>query len=82
MERAMIRTLRVGALFFYVSDIDRTERFYADMVGLTIEHMPDDGQGRPWLNAPITGTVDLLFSRARCAPAIRPSWCSRSTAAA
>lgn len=57
----MIPSARIGNLFFWVSDIDRTERFYRDVVGLSIERMPDDGQGRPWLNASIPGNVDLIF---------------------
>ncbi|MBX3131895.1 MAG: VOC family protein [Gemmatimonadaceae bacterium] len=57
----MIPSPRIGNLFFYVSDIDRTERFYRDVIGLNIERMPDDGEGRPWLNAPIPGNVDLIF---------------------
>jgi len=57
----MLRSPRVGSIFFYVSDVDRTEQFYRDVIGVTVERMPDDGQGRPWLNAPIPGNVDLIF---------------------
>ncbi len=57
----MIPSPRIGSIFFYVSDVDRTEAFYRDVIGLSVERMPDDGSGRPWLNAPIPGNVDLIF---------------------
>ncbi len=57
----MIPSPRIGNIFFFVSDVDRTERFYRDVIGLTVERMPDDGSGNPWLNAPIPGNVDLIF---------------------
>lgn len=57
----MLSNPRVGNIFFLVSDIDRTERFYRDVIGLSVERMPDDGGGRPWLNARIPGNVDLIF---------------------
>jgi glyoxylase I family protein len=63
---------RIGNIFFYVSDIDRTERFYRDVIGLSIERMPDDGNGRPWLNAPIPGNVDLIFFEGEVRPGNSP----------
>jgi predicted enzyme related to lactoylglutathione lyase len=59
----MIPSPRIGSIFFLVSDVDRTERFYRDVIGLDVERMPDDGSGHAWLNAPIPGNVDLLFFR-------------------
>lgn len=57
----MIPSPRIGSIFFYVSDIDRTERFYRDVIGLELQRIPDDGDGRPWLHASIPGNTDLLF---------------------
>jgi predicted enzyme related to lactoylglutathione lyase len=57
----MLKSPRIGAVFFYVSDLDRTEAFYRDVIGLALDKMPDDGSGRPWLIASIEGNVDLLF---------------------
>jgi predicted enzyme related to lactoylglutathione lyase len=57
----MIPSPRVGAIFFYIGDIDRTEHFYRDVIGLAVDRMPDDGAGRPWLHAPIPGNLELLF---------------------
>lgn len=68
----MIASPRIGNVFFYVSDIDRTEAFYRDVIGLTVERMPDDGSGRPWLNAPIPGNVDLIFFHGEVRPGNSP----------
>ena len=68
----MIRNPRIGNIFFYVTDVDRTEQFYRDVIGLTIERMPDDGNGRPWLNAPIPGNVDLIFFEGDVRPGNSP----------
>lgn len=68
----MIASPRIGSIFFYVSDIDRTEAFYRDVIGLSIERMPDDGSGRPWLNAPIPGNVDLIFFHGDVRPGNSP----------
>ncbi len=57
----MLTSPRIGAVFFYVSDLDRTEAFYRDVIGLSLERMPDDGSKNPWLIASIEGNVDLLF---------------------
>jgi len=57
----MIPSPRIGSIFFYVSDIDRTEVFYRDVIGLSVDRMPDDGSGGAWLNASIPGNVDLIF---------------------
>lgn len=57
----MLKSPRIGAVFFYVSDLDRTEAFYRDVIGLSLQKQPDDGGGRPWLMASIEGNVDLLF---------------------
>jgi predicted enzyme related to lactoylglutathione lyase len=68
----MIRNPRIGNVFFYVTNVDRTEQFYRDVIGLTIERMPDDGNGRPWLNAPIPGNVDLIFFEGEVRPGNSP----------
>lgn len=68
----MFANPRIGNIFFYVADVDRTERFYRDVIGLSIERMPDDGNGRPWLNAPIPGNVDLIFFEGEVRPGNSP----------
>lgn len=56
----MIPSPRIGNIFFYVSDIDRTERFYRDVIGLELTRIPDDDVGA-FLIASIPGNTDLLF---------------------
>jgi len=68
----MIPSPRIGSVFFYVADIDRTETFYRDVIGLSVERMPDDGSGHPWLNAAIPGNVDLIFFRGDVHPGNSP----------
>lgn len=68
----MIPSPRIGSIFFYISDVDRTERFYRDVIGLQVERMSDDGSGRPWLNATIPGNVDLIFFHGDVRPGNSP----------
>ena len=68
----MIRSTRISNLFFYVSDIDRTEAFYRDVVGLAVERMPDDGAGNPFLSATLPGSIDLLFFKGEPRPGNSP----------
>ena len=57
----MIPSPRIGSIFFYVSDIDQTERFYRDVIGLQVQRITEEDEGFTWLNAPIPGNVDLIF---------------------
>lgn len=56
-----MKTLRIGAIVYYVSDIERTEAFYRDTMGLEVQRMDADDKGEPWLLASIPGNVDLVF---------------------
>jgi glyoxylase I family protein len=57
----MLRNLRIDNVVFMVADLARTERFYAEVVGLAVERQVDDGDGPPMLIARIPGNIDLLF---------------------
>ncbi|MGD9738766.1 MAG: VOC family protein [Bauldia sp.] len=48
-----------ASIVFYVSDIERTERFYRDVLGLPVERQ----EGAPpfWLTANITEKFQLIF---------------------
>lgn len=59
----MLAKVRIGSVFYYVGDIDRTEAFYRDVIGLEVRRMGDDGQGSDWLMASTAGGIDLLFFR-------------------
>lgn len=56
-----MKTLRIGTIVYYVSDIERTEAFYRDTMGLEVQRMDADDKGEPWLHASIPGNVDLVF---------------------
>lgn len=72
----MLRNPRIENVVFFVSDIARTERFYADVVGLSVERQaPDgdgDGEGAPFLIASIPGNLDLIFFEGEVRPGNSP----------
>jgi len=68
----MLSKSRIGNICYYVTDIDRTERFYRDVIGLDVQRMDDDGSGGPWLLAAIANNVDLIFFKAECRPGNSP----------
>lgn len=67
---------RVGAVVYYVADIDRTEAFYRDTLGLTVHRMPGDPGGETgggdWLMAETAGGVSLIFFVAPMKPGASP----------
>lgn len=68
----MIPNPRIGTICFYVSDVERTERFYRDVIGLDVQRMDDDGGGNAWLMASIPGNVDLIFFKLPSRPGNSP----------
>ena len=68
----MLSKSRIGNICYYVNDIDRTEAFYRDVVGLDVQRMDDDGDGNPWLLASIANNIDLLFFRMESRPGNSP----------
>jgi glyoxylase I family protein len=58
----MLANTRIGAIFHLVSNIDRTEAFYRDTLGLAVQRMLDADHG-DWLEVPTAGNVSLLFFR-------------------
>ena len=78
----MFAKCRLGAVCHYVNDVDRTEAFYRDVLGLAVQRMDDDGGGNSWLTAMTINGVELLFIRQDRGLAIRRLSCSRSRRAA
>ena len=78
----MFAKCRLGAVCYYVNDINRTEAFYRDVLGLAVERMDDDGDGNPWLMAKTANGVEVLFIKQESRPATHRLSRSRSRRAA
>lgn len=64
---------KLGNICYYVSDIDRTETFYRDVLGLEVERMEGDGEtGGDWLIAHTVNGVDLIFFALESRPGNSP----------
>lgn len=68
----MLSRHRIGNIFYLVSDIDRTEAFYRDAVGLAVQRNPGDEGESDWLVAPTAGGVDLIFFKGEPRPGNSP----------
>ncbi len=68
----MLSGARIGNICYYVSDIDRTEAFYREVLGLDVQRMGDDGSGNDWLMASIANNVDLIFFKLESRPGNTP----------
>ena len=68
----MFATCRLGAVCHYVNDVDRTETFYRDVLGLAVQRMDDDGHGHPWLMTTTANGVELLFIKQESRPGNTP----------
>lgn len=62
----------LGNICYYISDVDRTEAFYRDVIGLEIQRMDDDGSGNPWLIATTANGIELLFFKMETMPGNSP----------
>lgn len=67
----MFGKCRLGNICYYVSDIDRTESFYCDVLGLEVERMPEE-DGSAWLLARTANGVDLIFFQMESRPGNSP----------
>ncbi len=68
----MLRNVRIDNVVFMVADLARTERFYAGVVGLTVERQADDDGGPSMLIARIPGNLDLIFFEGEVKPGNSP----------
>lgn len=68
----MLSKSRIGNICYYVNDIGRTEAFYRDVLGLSVQRMGDDGSGSDWLLASVENNVDLIFFKAESRPGNTP----------
>lgn len=66
----MFSKCKIGAICYYVSNIDKTEVFYREVLGLKIQRMEDEGGD--WLMAQTANEVDLLFFQQESRPGNTP----------
>ena len=66
----MLRNNKIGAICYYVNDLDKSEAFYRDSLGLEIERMEDEGGD--WLLAKTANEVELLFFQQESKPGNSP----------
>ena len=68
----MFKNSKIGAICYYISDVDKTEVFYRDVLGLDVERMGDDGNGDDWLLAKTGNEIELLFFKQESRPGNSP----------
>lgn len=66
----MLGKSKIGAICYYVNDIDKTETFYRDALGLEIQRMEDEGGD--WLLATTANQLELLFFKQESQPGNSP----------
>jgi predicted enzyme related to lactoylglutathione lyase len=66
----MLGKNKIGAICYYVNDINKTEAFYRDALGLDIQRMEDDGGD--WLLATTANELELLFFEQESKPGNSP----------
>jgi len=66
----MLGQARIGNICYYVSNLDRTERFWRDVVGLDLQRIEDGGE--EFLVAPTAGGIDLIFFVRDRRPGVSP----------
>lgn len=62
----------LGNICYYIADVDRTEAFYRDVIGLEVQRMEDDGSGNAWLMATTANGITLLFFKMDTTPGNSP----------
>ncbi|MEC9247274.1 VOC family protein [Nitratireductor rhodophyticola] len=68
----MLSNVRIGNICYYVNDIDRTEAFYRDVVGLNVQRMEGDEETGDWLLASIENNIELIFFKMESRPGNTP----------
>ena len=68
----MFNKSKLGAICYYISDVDKTEVFYRDVLGLDVQRMSDDESGDDWLLATTGNDIELLFFKQESRPGNSP----------
>lgn len=61
---------KLGAICYYVKDIDKTEAFYRDTLGLAVVRIEDEHGD--WLTAKTANDIELLFFQEESRPGNSP----------
>jgi predicted enzyme related to lactoylglutathione lyase len=59
-EATMLAKTKLGAISYYVKDLDRTERFWRDTLGFAADRIPD-GDGPGFMMLKTANGIDLVF---------------------
>lgn len=68
----MLKNCNLGTICYYVNDLEKSEAFYRDALGLTVERMDDDGEGNFWLFAKTANEIELIFFQHESKPGNSP----------
>ena len=66
----MLGKNKIGAICYYVNDINKTEAFYRDALGMDIQRMEDEAGD--WLLATTANELELLFFEQESRPGNSP----------
>ncbi|MGB1238793.1 MAG: VOC family protein, partial [Pseudomonadales bacterium] len=66
----MLGNTKIGAICYYVKDIDKTQAFYRDALGLDIQRMEDESGD--WLIAQTANALELIFFQGESRPGNTP----------
>ena len=66
----MLGKNKIGAICYYVNDINKTEVFYRDALGLDVQRMEDEAGD--WLLATTANDLELLFFEQESKPGNSP----------
>ncbi len=69
-EINMLNKSKIGAVCYYINDLDKTEAFYRDALGMDIQRMDDNGES--WLIANTANNIELLFFKQESRPGNTP----------
>ena len=71
-ERVMLSNNKLGAVSYYVADIDRTERFWRDTLGFSPSRIPDEHGGPDFMMLKTDNGIDLIFFQQEPKPGNSP----------
>ncbi|MGQ3080958.1 MAG: VOC family protein [Allorhizobium sp.] len=68
----MLKTKKLNNICYFVTDIERTARFYGETLGLPLQRMENEPGEPDWLIASTANGIDLLFFQVESKPGNSP----------